>query len=105
MVYGGLTGETVSLPMDSSKFEGLLKQLVADSVRPDASSRLGSFGLVEREVVWGRLGTEAPVERRSWISRRWCRCRTRLWPTCWSRSRRRATEGPAELGVGCQKIV
>ena len=47
MVYGGLTGETVSLPMDSSKFEGLLKQLVADSVRPDASSRLGSFGLVE----------------------------------------------------------
>ena len=92
MVYGGLTGETVSLPMDSSKFEGLLKQLVADSVRPDNSFRL-------------RLGTEAPVERRSWISRRWCRCRTRLWPTCWSRSRRRATKGPAELGVGCQKIV
>ena len=41
MVYGGLTGETVALPMDSSKFEGLLKQLVADSVRPDNSFRLG----------------------------------------------------------------
>jgi hypothetical protein len=31
MVYGGLTGETVSLPMDSALFEGLLKKLIVES--------------------------------------------------------------------------
>ena len=31
MVYGGLTGETVSLPMDSLLFEGLLKNLISES--------------------------------------------------------------------------
>lgn len=31
MVYAGLTGETVSLPMDGSKFESLLKQLIQGS--------------------------------------------------------------------------
>ena len=31
MVYGGLTGETVPLPLDSAKYEGLLKQLISDS--------------------------------------------------------------------------
>ena len=30
-VYGGLTGETVSLPMDGALFEGLLKDLIANS--------------------------------------------------------------------------
>eukprot|EP01047_Picozoa_sp_COSAG01_P047275 COSAG01_NODE_4502_length_4970_cov_587.236707_6_plen_387_part_00 len=31
MVYAGLTGETVALPMDGSKFEDLLKQLIRQS--------------------------------------------------------------------------
>ena len=31
MVYAGLTGETVTLPMDGSKFEDLLKQLIRQS--------------------------------------------------------------------------
>ena len=31
MVYCGLTGETVPLPLDSAKYEGLLKQLISDS--------------------------------------------------------------------------
>ena len=31
MVYGGLTGEVVSLPMNSQKFEDLLKKLITES--------------------------------------------------------------------------
>ena len=64
---GGLTGETVSLPMDSALFEGLLKKLIIDSkkdidevVAVDAVALALSEGGHLKQLASATLGARVP---------------------------------------------